>query len=150
MLLALLLFWLTLSSHFGFFFLTFATISIITIYFIYKKLFHSSLSFVSINSYYLVFIAKLFKEMILSSFAVIKFILVKPSAITQSFSWVNCNSKDDYSQVIYANCITLTPGTMSLELKDDQIMVHTISAKALEDLHINSLEQQILKLEKKK
>jgi len=37
--------------------------------------------------------------------------------------------KDDFSKLILANSITLTPGTLSLDVEDDGILVHWVNAK---------------------
>lgn len=37
--------------------------------------------------------------------------------------------KDDFSKLILANSITLTPGTLSLDVEDDGILVHWVNVK---------------------
>lgn len=37
------------------------------------------------------------------------------------------SQRTDLGQVIYANSITLTPGTITLDLRDGQVLVHAIS-----------------------
>ena len=38
------------------------------------------------------------------------------------------SQRTDLGQVIYANSITLTPGTVTLDLRDGQVLVHAISS----------------------
>ena len=42
--------------------------------------------------------------------------------------------KSDLSRVIYANSITLTPGTVSIDVKQDRIVVHALSEDGVRDL----------------
>lgn len=46
---------------------------------------------------------------------------------------------DEVPKVLYANAITLTPGSSSIALSNDSLLVHTISAKGAEDLANNDM-----------
>ncbi len=37
--------------------------------------------------------------------------------------------KDDFSKLVLANSITLTPGTLSLDVEDDGVLVHWVNVK---------------------
>lgn len=50
------------------------------------------------------------------------------------------------SQVIYANSITLTPGTLSLTVEDDAIEVHSLRPDELEDLHGGAMLRRVQRL----
>ena len=146
MLILLMLFWLILSGQFAVFFLIAAAFSVIAIILIDKKLFVNSPVLVGIKYSWLVFTYILLKEIFLSTLNVLKFIWLKPKAITPCYGWLEVKSKDPISQIIYANSITLTPGTMTMDLKDNKILVHALN---LEDMHNSQLEQSVLKLESK-
>ena len=47
--------------------------------------------------------------------------------------------KSDLSRVIYANSITLTPGTVSIDVKQDVIVVHALSEDGARDLQAGYL-----------
>ena len=42
---------------------------------------------------------------------------------------VPTNLKSDFSKLILANSITLTPGTLSLDVEEDGVLVHWVNAK---------------------
>ncbi len=42
---------------------------------------------------------------------------------------VPTNLKNDFSKLILANSITLTPGTLSLDVEEDGVLVHWVNAK---------------------
>jgi multicomponent Na+:H+ antiporter subunit E len=47
---------------------------------------------------------------------------------------VPAEQRSDLGLAIFANSITLTPGTVSVELEDGRILVHALSAEAADDL----------------
>jgi multicomponent Na+:H+ antiporter subunit E len=148
MILALLLFWFILSGQVALFFLISAIVSVILIAIVDKKLFISQSLIIGIKLSWIIFISQLLKEIFLSSIYITKIIWLKPKSITPCYEWIQCSSKESLTQVIYANSITLTPGTMSMDIKDGKILVHAISFEAMDDLRQATLEKQVLKLEK--
>jgi multicomponent Na+:H+ antiporter subunit E len=56
--------------------------------------------------------------------------------------------KDDFSKVLYANAITLTPGSASITMTEDTLLVHTISNSGAKDLLDGDMEGIIPKIEK--
>lgn len=51
------------------------------------------------------------------------------------------------ARVILANSITLTPGTITVSLEEDELMVHCLDRSFSEGLEGSSFEQALLKLE---
>ena len=49
--------------------------------------------------------------------------------INPGFVKVKTSIKSDFGKLILANSITLTPGTLSLDVEDDYILVHWINVK---------------------
>ena len=50
-------------------------------------------------------------------------------------------------KVIYANSITLTPGTVSVDLVGDEITVHALLRENIEDLQAGEMDRRICRLE---
>lgn len=46
-------------------------------------------------------------------------------------------------QVTYANSITLTPGTVSIRINDDTILVHAIAPSLAEDLQSGAMDRRV-------
>ncbi len=129
-----LLFWIILSGQFSPFFVGSAILSIGLTIFIDRKLFAvSSLFFVPQRAWF-IFIIKLFKDMLISSFKMMKIIWLNSAEVTPCHMLINAQSKNKNDQVIQANSITLTPGTMTLHLENNQILVHAINSKMLEEV----------------
>ena len=69
---------------------------------------------------------------------VMKIIWLNPKGVRPVYAFVDAQSKDPITQIIQTNCITLTPGTMSMDLSNNKILVHAISDKAMQELFVVS------------
>ena len=123
MIIALFIFWIILSGELSAFFISAACVCIWFIYKVDKKLFLNSSFKIKLKWFILFF--KLLKDMLISTFSVMKIIWLNKQ-VQSDVSWQDNPGKTDIAKVAYANAITLTPGTMTLELKDDKILVHSI------------------------
>ena len=123
MIIALFLFWIILSGQWAAFFIVAGCVSVWFVILIDRKLFLPMS--LNVNWHWFILIFKLFKDMLASSFRVMKIILLNKE-VESSVTWVDNPENEQVAQVAYANAITLTPGTMSMELKDNKILVHTI------------------------
>lgn len=56
----------------------------------------------------------------------------------------------DLGKVIYANSITLTPGTVSINLTEDAIVVHSLTRAGIDQLKEGEMYRRIRDLEKKR
>jgi multicomponent Na+:H+ antiporter subunit E len=90
---------------------------------------------------YLVFILR---EIVKSNIDVIKRILTfRRSSVSPQLFEVPIFLKTDLGRVIYANSITLTPGTVSVELTQEKILVHALTKEAADDLSSGSMASSI-------
>jgi multicomponent Na+:H+ antiporter subunit E len=51
-----------------------------------------------------------------------------------------------HARMILGNSITLTPGTLTIEIRDDQFTVHALTAKSFESIVDESIPGRVLKL----
>ena len=58
--------------------------------------------------------------------------------------------KADFGKAILANSITLTPGTITVHVRDDLFMVHCLDRELAEGLEDSEFEQRLEKMEAKK
>ncbi len=133
MIIALLLFWGILSGQTAIFFLVTAILSVLLTIIIDKNLFPGSI-LLRLNQHSFIFIANLMKDMFMSSIMVMKLIWLKPNEVQSCYALIDAKSKDPIDQVIQANAITLTPGTMSINLDNNKILVHAINFEAMQGL----------------
>jgi multicomponent Na+:H+ antiporter subunit E len=86
----------------------------------------------------------LIKEIVMSNITVAKAILfggVRPQVLR-----VKASQADALGQTIYANSITLTPGTVSISIDDDLITVHAIMDDTADGLRTGEMDAKVCKL----
>jgi len=72
------------------------------------------------------YIAWLLVEIAKSNWAVTKYILSAKTPDSQKMFEVPVTQKSELAQVVFANSITLTPGTVTVESEDDNFIVHAL------------------------
>ncbi len=78
---------------------------------------------------------------------VVKRIWMGNSSIDPAMGKLKATQATDMGKVIYANSITLTPGTVSVDIQDDIITVHALTQAALTDLEGGEMDRQVTCLE---
>jgi multicomponent Na+:H+ antiporter subunit E len=73
------------------------------------------------------YILWLIKEVCVSSFKVTKIIWGKKADISPQLFIIDVNSMSELKKTIYANSITLTPGTISINIESDQFLIHALN-----------------------
>lgn len=56
--------------------------------------------------------------------------------------------RSDLGRVLYANSITLTPGTVAVDLEGDEVVVHALTREGLAELQTGEMERKVKALEK--
>ena len=69
----------------------------------------------------------LFKEIAKSNWRVTKIVLARTMPIRQNLFEVPYSQTSDLGQVIFANSITLTPGTLTIETETGDFLIHALS-----------------------
>jgi multicomponent Na+:H+ antiporter subunit E len=90
----------------------------------------------------------LLKEIVKSSWTVSKIILHPRLPISPTMVGVRPSQRTDVGRVIFANSITLTPGTISLEVGRDEILVHALTAAGAKDLAGGEMDRRVTAFEK--
>lgn len=93
------------------------------------------------------FYAWLVKEIILANLLVVKHIWLGNKSISPTLMTIKASQKTDLGKVIYANSITLTPGTVTVDLDGDQFMVHALLRESIEDLQAGEMDRRVTRLE---
>lgn len=89
----------------------------------------------------------LIKEMVLANIDVTKRILKGKQAIYPVIGTLSISQKTDLGRVIYANSITLTPGTVTIDLNDHSVTVHALSPEKLESLQEGEMDRRVTEME---
>lgn len=91
----------------------------------------------------LVYFPWLVKEIVMSNIAVAKAILGGPNALRPQVLRVKANQSDELGLTVYANSITLTPGTVSISIDDNYITVHALMDETAEGLKTGEMDDKV-------
>ena len=56
---------------------------------------------------------------------------------------IKTNLKTDFGKWMLANSITLTPGTITIDIKDEELLIHSISSLTTEGVEGDDMERKI-------
>ncbi len=89
----------------------------------------------------------LFKEIVLANIDVTKRILAPSLPVRPRLFRVKASQQDELGMVIYANSITLTPGTVTVDIDGDEFVVHALSEASEGDLETGEMDRRVTALE---
>lgn len=89
----------------------------------------------------------LFKAIVLANLDVIKRIWQPGSNISPCSGWIETQQQSDMGKVIYANSITLTPGTVTLDISGDKLQIHSLTREGLEALRDGEMDRRVAELD---
>lgn len=144
----LFIFWIFLSGHFEPLLLGFGVVSVALTVFLSKRM-----NVIDHESYPLHLSSKLpgfflyvLREIIKANIDVVILILGwRGASVSPQLVKIPLLQKNDLGAVIYANAITLTPGTVSIELSDETITIHALTKEAADELATGRMSNEISK-----
>ena len=89
----------------------------------------------------------LIKEIVVGAIYVLRKILQGDNKLSPRVITLKLDFRDELSKVIFANSITLVPGTLTLKLDKDSIQVHALTEELAEALISGELVSRIKRLE---
>jgi multicomponent Na+:H+ antiporter subunit E len=147
MLLFLIFFWIILSGQIDYFHLFLGAFSVLLTVLFDKKYFSRNYLVLNVQSSWITFFFKTIKEIYISSIDVSRIIWSKDLNLDSVFKILKCSHLSELQKVIYANFITLTPGTMTVKIESNgDILIHAIKKSFLEDLEKSNNIKYIEKL----
>jgi len=119
--------WMILTSNFQMANILVGMAVSFSISILYVKLFtHKEFEFIN-PVWLVVYLYVLLKNLIISNIQISKIILKSDMKLSQAIIAVKTNLKSDWKKLLLANSVTLTPGTLTLEIKDDILYIHVIA-----------------------
>lgn len=91
--------------------------------------------------------AWLAKEIFKANIDVTKIILAPRMPLSPRLVRVKATQKTDLGVVIFANSITLTPGTVSVDVEGDEIIVHALSQELADGVLNGDMDTRVTALE---
>jgi len=145
--LLLAVFWLVLSGHYTAFLISLGALSVVLVVWLCARMDvvdHESQP-LHLNREIFGYWLWLFREVVLSSLAVTACAFRGQASIKPACFEFKVSSDSDMGKVIFANSVTLTPGTVVIDLKGDKATVHALVAPATDgvaaiDLRVSGVE----------
>ena len=89
----------------------------------------------------------LIKEIVFSNITVSRMILTRKEEMEPVIVHVHTSLKSEIARVILANSITLTPGTITVSLTDDKLLVHCLDKSLSEGMEDSVFVRLLQKME---
>jgi multicomponent Na+:H+ antiporter subunit E len=87
-------------------------------------------------------------QIVISNIDVVKRVWSGNNSISPGMRRFPVSQTSDLGRVIYANSINLTPGTIAVELGDNEVLVHGLTQANLNDLDTGEMRRRVDQLEK--
>ena len=85
-------------------------------------------------------------EILKANWDVAKRVLSPSMPISPTLLRVEASQTSDLGQVVYANSITLTPGTISVEVGGGNILVHALSRDGAQALEAGEMDRRVTRM----
>lgn len=95
----------------------------------------------------LTYLPWLFWEIVKANVEVMRLIMSPKLDISPNLIEVEAFQKSDLGQTIYTNSITLTPGTVSIDLVDGKVLVHAVTKEMAQGLIDSDMDKRAAVLE---
>lgn len=125
-------------------------ICILTEFFIYKNFklsIKSEIKFIKkfplIIKYLIILVVEVYK----ANLDIIKLVLSKDPEIKPSLMYFKTDLRSKAARVALANSITLTPGTITVTMNDDELLIHAIHEKNLDGIDESIFVEKLRELE---
>ena len=92
--------------------------------------------------------AWLLKEIVVANLAVSRLILKPRMLISPTVITLPTSQTSDLGRAILANSITLTPGTVTIDVNDRHVKVHAITKEAAQSLATSAMDRKVSALER--
>jgi len=95
----------------------------------------------------LAYIPWLFWQIARANWQVARIIWTPSLPIRPQLLRVPASQRSELGNAIYANSITLTPGTVALDVRDGGILVHALSDSSREELQSGEMDRRVSRIE---
>jgi len=99
------------------------------------------------SGYFFAYVVLLFCEIVKANIAIIPRILTVEEEMEPVIVKFRTSLKSDFTRMLLANSITLTPGTITVALDGDEYTIHCLDTSLAEGLENSDFEKALKKLE---
>ena len=97
--------------------------------------------------YFVAYAVVLLREIVKANLAIIPRILTIEEEMDPVIVKFRTSLKSDFTRMLLANSITLTPGTITVALEDDEYTIHCLDTSLAEGLENSDFEKALKKLD---
>ncbi|WP_416306619.1 Na+/H+ antiporter subunit E [Neptunicella sp. SCSIO 80796] len=87
------------------------------------------------------------KQIIRSNIDVVVHVWRGNQSISPCVATIPIGQQSEIGKVIYANSITLTPGTVAMNIQPDSVLIHSLTADSMQELRQGEMARQVNRLE---
>lgn len=144
-------FWLLLSGHFTVLLLAFGVLSVLVVVVIIRRMYIVDGTYFRLRlpARAPLYAGWLVWQVVLSSIAVLRQVWSPRLAPCPAVGTTPTEDLSEVGTVAYANSITLTPGTISLQVSGSDIEVHALRGADLDELRSGGMLERLRRLEAK-
>lgn len=145
----LLFLWLILSGHYTVLLTTFGVLSVALVVWIASrmKLIDSEGVFIHLFPGLVGYWTWMIKEIFLSNVQVARIVLSPSLPINPSLIHYRASQGTDLGKVLFANSVTLTPGTITTEVKGHDLRIHALAWQFVDGVEEGVMDDRVLALE---
>lgn len=147
-LVSLFLFWLLLSGHGELLILGFGILSALIVTLLLRKMDRIDREIIAFTPGLRVihYFGWLLWQVVLSNIDVARRIWNPALPIRPCWQRLDTSVSTPLEKTLYANSITLTPGTLTTDVREDHFMIHSLTPEGIEELRKGEMEKRIRRL----
>ena len=142
----LFIFWALLSGHFDLFHLTIGVVCSLTVAYFFHDLLFVNVRVGNIRTMawrFLIYIPWLLGQILIANMHVAALVLRPKMPINPRVIRFKTKLETDISKVTLANSITLTPGTITIDIREGEFFIHALSQLVTDELYGGEMEDRV-------
>ncbi len=139
------IFWILLSGFIEPLLLSFGVVSVAIVILVLKRMddVDKEEQQIAVSLRLLRYLPWLIGQIVSSSIQVTRLIWGKPGKLSPAVTKISTADIPKDCRALYANSITITPGTLSIDLNDDEISIHALQKSSVDDLKQGGMAKKI-------
>jgi multicomponent Na+:H+ antiporter subunit E len=141
--------WLLLSGHYTSFLVSLGAISVVVVVAVVGRMgiLDRDAAPLHLTPRFQFYLPWLVWQIAKSNLSVLRCILSPRLPISPRVIHTPATQRSELGQIIFANSITLTPGTVSIDLRAGEITVHALTNEAAEELQSGAMDRHVRAIE---
>ena len=140
--------WLLISGHYSLLILSLGALSVLTVTWLFRRMdrVDGQIAVLPMRPRLLYYLLWLMWQIVLSNIDLVRRIWDPSLPIRPTWQRLDIKVTSSLAKMLYANSITLTPGTLTTDVKEDHFMVHSLTPDGIDELRKGDMEKQIQRL----